>query len=300
MTIPEFENVKTAKVNGTTLAYCEEGEGAPVVFVHGGMNDLRAWDNQLSVIGRSYRSISYSRRYSRPNEDIAPGLEDPWLQHVDDVAAFLREIGAVPAHLVGSSQGAFISLVAAIRYPELVRSLVLEEPPVIPLFVSFPPRASELLRLFASRPRTAIAIMRFVFGTIMPATRAFERGDDETGLQTFLRGVLGRQSFEGFSKENVQLSRDNISTLRANMLTDGGMPPLEDAAVEGVRVPVLLVTGEHSPAVLLRLTDRLEELLPNVARVNIPNASHIMHLENAAAVNEAILAFLAQHRGGTA
>jgi pimeloyl-ACP methyl ester carboxylesterase len=80
------------------------------------------------------------------------------------------------------------------------------------------------------------------------------------------------------------------------MLHDIGFPAIEDADVRGVRAPVLLVTGDRSPAVLLRLTDRLEELFPSVERVEIPNASHIMHEENPAVVNEAILGFLGRQR----
>jgi pimeloyl-ACP methyl ester carboxylesterase len=63
----------------------------------------------------------------------------------------------------------------------------------------------------------------------------------------------------------------------------------------GIRAPVLLVTGERSPTVFLRLTDRLEELLPIVERIEIPAASHVMHEENASAVNEAIVEFLGRH-----
>jgi pimeloyl-ACP methyl ester carboxylesterase len=59
------------------------------------------------------------------------------------------------------------------------------------------------------------------------------------------------------------------------------------------------MTGERSPSVFLRLTDRLEELLPIVERVEIPDASHLMHEDNASAVNEAIVGFLRRHRGGT-
>ncbi len=298
MTSATFENVKVAKVNGTTLAYCEQGEGEPVLFVHGGTADLRVWGKQLPVVGRSYRAISYSQRYSRPNEGIDPDAANPFDDHVDDLAALLREIGAAPAHIVGSSSGAFISLLAAIRYPELVRSLVLEEPPALPLFVSTPPRAAELLRLFATRPRTAIAIMQFAFGTMIPATRAFRRGDDEKALETFLLGVLGEQTLSQLSEQTTQLLRDNVSTLRGALLhNDAGFPPLADADVRGVGIPVLLVNGERSPAVFSRLTDRLEELLPLVERVEIPNASHVMHEENAPAVNEAIVEFLGRQRG---
>lgn len=295
MTSSAFDGAKTVEIDGTSLAWCEQGEGEPVVFVHGGVSDLRVWANQLPVVGRSHRAISYSRRYARPNRDIDPDAPDPWLQHVDDLAALLRELGAAPAHLVGNSQGAFISLLAAIHHPSLVRSLVLEEPPVLPLFLSFPPRIGELLRLFATRPRAAIAITRFILATVVPTTRAFGRGDDERALETFLVGVLGERTFGELSEEQLQRARDNVRTLRAGMLHTG-FPPIDDADVRGVRVPVLLLTGARSPEVLLRFSDRLAELLPVVERLEIPDASHTMHEENPTAVNAAICGFLARRR----
>jgi pimeloyl-ACP methyl ester carboxylesterase len=88
---------------------------------------------------------------------------------------------------------------------------------------------------------------------------------------------------------------DNLSALEAQLL-GAGFPPLSDGDVRGVRIPVLLLTGERSPAFLLRLTDRLEALLPTVERKGIPAASHAMHLENAEAVNAALLSFLEMWR----
>ncbi len=58
MTSTAFGATKTAKVNGTTLAYREQGEGEPVLFVHGGISDLRTWEQQLPAVGRSYRAIT--------------------------------------------------------------------------------------------------------------------------------------------------------------------------------------------------------------------------------------------------
>jgi len=294
-----FGATQTATVNGTTLAYLEQGEGEPVVFVHGTASDLRAWQQQLPVVGRSHRAIAYSRRFARPNEDIAPGADDPMLPHVEDLAAFLRAIDAAPAHVVGNSWGAFVSLLTAVRHPDLVHTLVLEEPPVLSLFVSTPPRPAELLRLFATRPRTAIAILKFGAGTIGPAQKAFERGDDEGAMRIFGRGVLGKEPFERLPEARKQQMRDNLNAARAQLL-GAGFPPLGDDEVRGVAVPVLLLTGALSPSVLLRLTDRLEELLPNVERGEIAGASHAMHEENAAAVNEAILGFFERHRLETA
>jgi len=298
MTSANFEKSETVEVNGTTLAYCEQGSGEPVVFVHGTAGDLRIWEQQLPAIGRSHRAIAYSRRFARPNEDIDPDADDQMLPHVEDLASFLRGIGAAPAHLVGSSWGAFISLLTAIRHPEVVRSLALEEPPVVSLFASTPPRPTELMRLLVIRPRTGIALLRFAAGAMVPAQSAFRRGEDEKAMRLFLVGVLGAESCDRLAEASKQVMRENLGSARAQLL-GAGFPPLDDDQVSSIRAPTLLITGEHSPALFRRLTDRLEELLPNVERIEISDASHIMHEENAPAVNEAILAFIGRHQGSS-
>ncbi|MGH2762604.1 MAG: alpha/beta fold hydrolase [Thermoleophilaceae bacterium] len=281
-------------VDGATLAYRERGDGEPVVFVHGSASDLRTWERQLPTIAESHRAIAYSRRYARPNKDIPLGTDDQMLPHVDDLIAFLEAIDAAPAHLVGSSWGAFICLLTAIHHPQLVRTLVLEEPPVLSLFVSTPPRPAELFPLLVRRPRTALAIIKFGAGTIAPAQRAFRRGDDEEAMRRFGCGVLGREGYERLSDARKQQIRENVAAMRAQLL-GAGFPPLTEEDVRRVAAPTLLLTGERSPAVLLRLTDHLEQLLPRTERTEITAASHRMHEENPTAVNEAILAFLDRH-----
>jgi pimeloyl-ACP methyl ester carboxylesterase len=296
MTSRGFEDARTATVNGVTLAFREQGEGEPIVFVHGSISDLRTWEQQLPTVGRSYRAITYSRRFARPNPDIDSGADDPMLPHVEDLAAFLRAVDAAPAHLAGNSWGAFICLLTAVRHPEVVRTLMIEEPPVLPLLrLSTPPRPAELLRLFAARPLTAIAVLKFGAGTIRPAQRAFQRGENDRALEIFAHGVLGKKAFDRVPEPRKEQMRENLCALRAQML-GAGFPALGEDDVRGLHVPVLLLTGQRSPSVFRRLTDRLQELIPIVERVEIPGASHAMHEENSAAVNEAILRFLARHR----
>ena len=291
-----FDGLRAAAVDGAALAYTEQGDGEPVVFVHGSASDLRTWEQQLPAIGASYRAIAYSRRYAPPNEDIEPDADDQMLPHVDDLVALLRVLGAAPAHLVGHSWGAFICLLAAIRHPQLVRSLVLAEPPVLTLFTSVPPRPTQLLRLFVRRPRTALAILSFGARTHWPAQKAFRRGDDEAAMLRMSHGMLGRDAYERLPQERKQQARENVNALRAQVL-GAGFPPLSDDDVRRVAAPTLLISGERSPAYPLRLTDRLQQLLPNAERVEIAAASHLMHEESAAAVNRAILDFLS--RGGS-
>jgi pimeloyl-ACP methyl ester carboxylesterase len=297
VTMSSVEEVRTADVNGAVLAYREQGEGESVVFVHGSADDLRSWDQQLPAIGTSYRAIAYSRRYAWPNEEIEPDADNQTLPHVDDLVTFLQVMDATPAHLVGHSWGGLICLLAAIRHPQVVRSLVLQEPPVLSLFMSTRPRPTELLRLFVRRPRTALTILSFGAQTALPAEKAFRRGDDEAAMQAYALGLLGKDTWERLPQERKQQARENLNTLRAQVL-GAGFPPLSDDDVRGVAAPTLLMTGARSPAYLPRLTDRLQQLLPNAKRVETPAASHLMSEENPGAVNEAILGFLARHHSG--
>ena len=113
-------------------------------------------------------------------------------------------------------------------------------------------------------------------------------------MRIFCHGLLGKEPFERLPEARVEQMRDNVSELRAFVLGGAGFPPLDDGDIRGIRAPALLVTGELSPPFAFRLTDRLEELLPIVERVEIRDASHLMHEENAPAVNEAIVGFLEQ------
>ncbi|HZF35605.1 MAG TPA: alpha/beta hydrolase [Candidatus Angelobacter sp.] len=83
--------------------------------------------------------------------------------------------------------------------------------------------------------------------------------------------------------------------MRANLIVaeflGSGFLPIDPREVQRIACPALLVTGASSSALFHRLIDRLEELLARAQRVQIPEASHIMH-EDPAAFNEAVLSFL--------
>jgi pimeloyl-ACP methyl ester carboxylesterase len=293
--VGRFGVVKRVDVNGAQLTYAEIGHGEPVVFVHGGLSDLRTWEPQLPALGGRYRTISYSRRFARPNDDIEPGADDQILPHVDDLAALLRRLDAAPAHLVGNSWGASICLLTATRHPDLVRTLVLEEPPLVPLLIGpgARPHPAVVLRNLVRRPRTTLRVMQFGIRVAVPVQKAFRRGDDPDAMRTFVHGVLGEEAYQRLPEARREQMRENLSALKAQML-GAGWPALHDGDIRSVHVPTLLLTGERSPAFLLRCTDELERLLPLSERVEIPAASHAMHEENPNAVNTAIVDFLSR------
>ena len=276
-------------VNGYELDYTDDGGGEPVVFVHGALSDRRIWEGQRSVLSERFRVIVYSRRYHWPNESIAERAEYGMLEQVEDLEGLIGTLQLAPAHLVGNSYGAFICLMVAIRRPNLVRSLALAEPPVIPLFASFPPKPLELLGLLITRPRAAVALFRFAATGIRPSRAAFERGDYDEGVRIFTEAVLGPKGYELMTEERVEQMR--VNDFPEQFLGDGFVP-LTAEEVRNVLAPTLLMTGEHSQSFLIHLIDRLEELLPHNDRVEIPGASHDMQVDNPEAFNVALRSFL--------
>jgi pimeloyl-ACP methyl ester carboxylesterase len=285
-------DLRAVSVDGATLAYSEVGAGTSVVFVHGGISDLTIWDAQLPVIGTRHRAIAYSRRYAWPNEDLPSGGRDTMRPHVDDLLAFLRATDARPAHLVGNSWGAFICLMAAIREPESVRSLVLEEPPLVPLIMGNPPSPINALRALPRHPLVALAVLGFGARTLVPVTAAVKAGDIDGSLVRFARGVLGEAHYERLPEEVRAHMRANASTHAGQFRADGGFESITESQIRSVRRPALVVTGSDSPVALRRLAALLASQLPNVRRLDVPGASHLMHLQNAAAFNAGLSEFL--------
>lgn len=289
----DFEHVEHLVIKDTTLATMVEGEGPPLVFVHGGVSDLRTWSGQIDTFCDRFRVIAYSRRYSQPNSPIPVDADDPIERHIEDLLTLMRKLADGPAHVVGHSWGALITLLAARNAPTLFRSITLIEPPIVSMFVSIPPKPMQMLKLFFTSPRLAAAIAMLGGSALGPAEKAFRRGDDEQAIAHFGRGVLGSQYFESLSEERYQQVWDNRGPDRAQALHHS-FPDLIGETFSGVSMPALLVRGSDSPSVFGLLNNALLERLPDASPCTIENASHIVHEDAPEAFNAALAKFLAK------
>lgn len=294
-TKPGGEAMHHVKVNGTELAYNEEGSGESVIFVHGVFNDLRSWKHQMDAFGSEFRAVAVSCRYHYPNEPIPVDAEYRLEALADDLGAFLRALDLAPAHLIGNSSGAFVCLLLAHKRPELVRSLTLAEPPVLSVLgVSIPPKPIELLKLFVQSPTTTFDVVKFGAKGIGPAQKAFERGNDKKGVQAFTQTVLGQKAAANMTEFMHQQIQDNMGPFRAVIRT--GLPHFSATDARHVDVPTLLVAGEHSAPAQQRVMDKLERVIPGTERLDIRDASHLMYEDQPEVFNREVLSFLKNHR----
>ena len=271
----------SAQVNGTTLAYVEKGAGTPVFFIHGSVADFRSWRPQMDPFSSRFRAIAYSRRFHSPNPASA-GSDYSASLHAADLGGLIRAVGPGPAHVVGSSFGAYAALILAAREPGLVRTLILGEPPLLPWLPRIPGGQEEL--------------DFFLREAWEPARRAFKEGDRESGVRYFVDGVLGPGSFDKVPLSARAGLLANAAEIMADAAPEGFFSPLGLEEVRRIRVPVLLLNAERSPRMFHLITDELARCIPQAARILIPAASHSMHLDNPRAFNDSALSFLEEHR----
>jgi pimeloyl-ACP methyl ester carboxylesterase len=272
--------IRTTDVNGTTLHYFEHGEGKPLVFVHGTLGDLHAFGAQIEAFAKEFRVIAYSRRFHPPNDPPQAGDAYSMQLHAADLAALVGKLKASPAHVVGHSYGAFIALALAVEHREFVRSLVLCEPPVLSL-LSKTSVGKAVYESFATR-------------TLRPSRRAVEAGDDEEGVRHFLDAIGVGPWFDRLLPPAKANFMKKAAEFRLEMLTESSsyMLPLACEALGQLKRPILLVTGERSPALFLLITAELERCLEGESHVMVPAAGHVMQNENKTFYNEAVLEFL--------
>jgi pimeloyl-ACP methyl ester carboxylesterase len=273
--------VQSITVNGARLSYVSAGSGREtVIFVHGSLDDYRSWRYQMEPFGERYRAIAYSRRYHYPNPWDGDGSDYSAELHADDLAALIEALADAPVHLVTSSYGGNVGLYMTSQHPELVRSLALGEPPLLPWLAHIPGGKRQW--------------QKFLDEAWLPARAAFERDQLEDGARLFLDGVMGRPVFAQLGRRGYQMIMDNAPEMRAETLANRYFPPFTCEDAGKLMQPVLLCKGEISPPLFGMVSDDLAQCLPNARPpVVIPAASHAMHVANPAAYNRAVLEFLA-------
>jgi len=281
---PASQNLQPIKllVNGVELHYIEQGQGEPLILLHGGIGDYRSWEPQIKAFSHHYRVISYSRRYNYPNNNPLTAKNHSAYVEANDLAAFIRKLKLGRVHLVGTSIGAFTALVLAVKHPEMVRSLVLAEPPVHQ-WVRDTPDGEAIYREFMTTIHE-------------PAAAAFKAGDDKGAMRIFVNGLSGTSSFDTLPPQGVAAIMQNSRFFKAIILSADPYPNLSKDKVKRLSIPILIVTGENTIKIHRMVNEELARLLPKAERAIIPNAGHGSPRENPEAFNEAVNRFLSNHK----
>jgi pimeloyl-ACP methyl ester carboxylesterase len=273
-----------AHVNGVRVAYELTGSAeVPLVLVHGSWGSHHNWDPVVPALAQQFRVVTYDRR-GHSDSERPPG-QGSFREDVADLAALIEHLGLAPAWVAGNSAGAVITLQLAAARPDVLRGIIVHEPPLWSLLVEDSPEAA--------------AYEAIETGPLADVLGRISAGDHAGAAERFVDGVaLGPGSWAGMPDGMRQTFVENAPTF----LDEGNDPDagtIDQAALAQYPGPVLITSGDQSPPIFHPVLGRLAELLPHAKHVVYYGAGHIPHVTHPEAYVREVVAFIYGPTGGT-
>jgi pimeloyl-ACP methyl ester carboxylesterase len=267
-----------AEVNDIRMYYEEQGQGEPLVLMHGATGaidfHLSGWGGLMPAFAERYRAIHLEHRgHGRTNN---PAGKLSYEQIADDVAKFVEQLGLAPAHVAGVSDGGIVALALGMTRPELVRTLVCVGANYL----------NDAQVKEANKLVDAEVLER-------------EHPDFAAALADFAAALAGFHD----PHHHPGYWRELVGQLQANLAV---APAYTEADLRRIPTPTLLIAGETD------LWGNLDQML--AMRRNIPHsemlilnhagldelANHCVQETRADVVGPVVLDFLGRHAGAAA
>lgn len=208
---------QTVEVDGQVLSYLRQGEGAPLLFVHGFGGDAMGWALVQSDLAQNADTIAVDL----PGH----GASDKAVRQGDlrgqasTLAGFIRALGLGKVHLVGHSMGGGVCLALASAEPDLVASLTLLAPMGLGRAIN-----AEYLASFvaAKKKRDLESTLQMLFA------------DESLVTRSLVDDVLKFKRLDGVDEA--------LETIQAAILDGGQQGVVFDLGQ--VRSPITLIAGE--------------------------------------------------------
>lgn len=259
-----------AQLAGFQMGFDDQGDGLPIVFLHGFPHDRTLWTAQRVALAPHARCIVPDLRGFGHSSTHGPFSMD---QYADDVIALLDWLGIESAVICGLSMGGYVSMALWRRHPDRVRGLVFCDTRAGADTDEGKQKRDELIGLVRRDGARAIAESQ-ITGMVGAGTR-----EKRPEVVAALRAMMGRQPAAGIvgALQALRDRPDSRDTLRT------------------ISVPSLVLVGEEDVLTPIKEARAIAEALPPAARVRleiIAGAGHVPCLERPAATTHALSDFL--------
>lgn len=242
------------RANGLDIHYVIEGDGPPLVLLHGASSSATEdWGHQRVLFRQSFTCYLVDARGHAGTYWDGSG---DWSRDrlVDDLLGFADALGLGTFHVGGLSMGAMTALAFATRFPERLASALIVSIDVEPEpRTSIARRAMDPLRIEREEPAWAAELERR-HGPVQG-----------TGAWRRLMGAMAAAA--------------------------GQDAPLTPTELRAVRLPVLLACGDRDPWVPLEHAVALRRQLPDARLLVAPRCEHVVPVRATPVFNTAVLGF---------
>ncbi len=244
-----------------TLYYEEKGDGYPLLLIHGQLSDLTSWRYQVDSFAEHYRVITVDLKGF--GKSTKPRKEYRVHSHADDLKELLQLLNISQTHVCGLSMGGMVAEVLVLKYPQLVKGLVLADSAAMIADYA----VSDRLSLMADRDMNWFAD----WGT---------------------KKILRLASDEAKNQVREMIRRVDKADYRLAILSTAGFNIANE--LKKINKPTLIIQGEKDETVPMWHAEQLRSWIPNAKFIIMKGASHMTPVDNPSEFNKLVLDFLAE------
>jgi 3-oxoadipate enol-lactonase len=254
-------------VYGLDIHHEVQGEGPPIVFVHGLGATLNVWHAQRTALSKYYRVIIYDRSGSGRSQRARESYSiDAW---TEELAGLLDYLAIPSAVVVGHSLGSMVAQRFAGKYPDRTKALILAGGEA-----ELGPEAKKILteraRSIAEHGLAGV-VDAWLSAVLSAATRE------------------GNAALAGLVREMFLSNDPKTYALHCLALRDGDVRNDQRQIV----CPTLLTVGDQDLVTPLSWQRKIAAGIANSRIRIIPNTAHMTMLEAPAVFNAVVMDFLA-------
>ncbi len=248
-----------ARINGIDIDYEVGGQGPPLLLSHGYSATGHMWAPQRPALEPRVRLVTWDMRGHGGTDSPADPAAYSQARTVEDMRGLLDHLGVPRAVIGGLSLGGTMSLAFHLRYPQMVRALVICD--------SGPGYRNDAARAQWNERAQARA-----------------RDLEARGLAVLEGG--SREMREAMARHR---SAQGLARAARGMLAQEGSALID--SLPSIRVPTLVIVGDRDTP-FLAPCEYMAKKIPGARLVTIPDAGHASNIDQPAAFNRALLEFL--------
>jgi len=255
----------TISTGGQTLYYEDTGGNGPVVvFSHGLLMDRTMFVPQVAALSKKYRVISWDERGHGLTGDASAPFS--YYDSAADLVGLLQQLSIPRAVFAGMSQGGYLSLRAALRYPQVVAGLILIDTQALPENPVTLPHYTQLINGWVSN------------------------GLDDPTATTLEHIILGAGYADAplWKAKWKKVTPSNLLHIFNTLVTRDDLTE----SLSQIKVPALVIHGDADNAIPLAHAEDMVRRLPQATLKVIPGGGHASNLTHAAVVTPLIESFL--------
>jgi 3-oxoadipate enol-lactonase len=254
------------RANGVHLFFHSEGNGPTMAFLHALGLDHSIWEHQFRAFRDRFRVVGIDLRgHGQSDKPAGPYTIE---QMAADIAGLLKKADLAPAILVGLSIGGMVAMATAADYPDLVKALV----------------------VIAATSEYDASARKIFLQRAMTAESEGMRNISETAPQRWFTSTFLEMAQDEVRHVVQLLERNDPAAYAASCRAVASLDITDK--LRCISCPTLIVAGEQDPALPPPVVERLKEHISGARFELVPQASHMVPLEQPVYLNHLLEAFL--------